>query len=151
MAGLFFRMIISLLLILFLTYYVLKFIRKQQSFQQKQKLWIKILDYQSLGANRGIYLLEIMNAVYVVGASDGKINILNEIDTKDQHWQDIKEYLEKEEETTTLDVTKLKDCFAKFRTTANNTEIPFKSQLKDQLKRSQRLVQRMQKGGSGDK
>lgn len=92
-AGLFFRILASLALIIILTYFVLYIVKKQQNFRQQQKEWVKIFDYQALGPNRGLYLLELYNAVVIAGVSEGQIAILKEINPDDEEWREMKEKL----------------------------------------------------------
>lgn len=97
MATLFMRALISMAVILLLTYFVLRLIKRQQDLQQKRrndsKLWIKVYDYQALGPNRGIYLIELFSRVYVVGASENGMNILREVAPDDEEWLAVQDVL----------------------------------------------------------
>lgn len=148
-AGLFLRIIISLIFILVITYVVMKLLKRQNDLQQRQKNWIRIFDYQGLGTNRGIYLMEILNDVYLVGVSEGQINILKEIDQSDDYWDDIKESFEKnQEEILPWGLEKLiKENLGKFKLVNSQKEKPFKKQLDDQLDRTGRLYRQVSRGG----
>lgn len=97
MATLFMRALISMVVILLLTYFVLRLIKRQQDIQLKRqndsKLWIRIYDYQALGPNRGIYLIELFSRIYVVGATENGINILREVAPDDEEWLAVKDML----------------------------------------------------------
>lgn len=152
-AGLFFRIIISLIFILVITYVVMKLLKRQNDLQQRQKSWIRIFDYQGLGANRGIYLLELLNDVYVVGVSEGQINILREVDQNDDFWNDVKDSLEqKQEEILPWGLEKLiKENLGKFKPNNNmRKESSFKKELDDQLGRTNRLYRQMSRGDKDD-
>jgi len=148
-AGLFFRIIISLIFILVITYFVMKLLKRQNDLQQRQKNWIKIFDYQGLGTNRGIYLMEILNDVYLVGVSEGQINILKEIDQSDDYWDDIKEsFAKNQEEILPWGLEKLiKENMGKFKLVNSQKENPFKKHLDDQLDRTSRLYRHVSRGG----
>jgi len=149
-AGLFFRIIVSLIFILGITYVVMRVLKRQNDLQQRQKSWIRVFDYQGLGTNRGIYLLEILGDVYVLGVSEGQINILKEIDPADDYWNDIKENLERSQ----LDVLPwgleriLKENLGKLKSSKRSADTDFKKQLDSQLGRSNRLYRQISKGGN---
>lgn len=96
--GLFFRILASLLVIIILTYFVLQIIKKQNDLRFREKGWIRVLDYQALGPNRGIYLMELLNCVCLVGASEGQLGIIKEIDPEDETYLAVKEQLDKRAE-----------------------------------------------------
>lgn len=102
MAGLFLRALISLVIIVLLTYLILRVIKRQQDVQQKIKNdrrgWIKIYDYQVLGSNKGLYLVEIFSGIYVIGAAENGINIVKEISQDNEEWLAVKEMLNNPEE-----------------------------------------------------
>lgn len=149
MAGYFFRVLISLIVIIILTYLIINLIKKQNDFQQKQKSWIRIIDYQALGANRGIYLVDMLSAIYVLGVSEGQINILKEIDPNDDNWLIIRENLEQRDVLPLGLVHKLKEGLKNLRSSKEPDNGRFKDQLEQQIKRSHRLY-RQYTGGEGD-
>ncbi len=149
-AGYVFRIIISLAFILAITYFVMRILKKQCSIQQRQKNWIRIFDYQGLAANRGIYLVEILGKVYVLGASEGQISILAEIDQDDEYWNDIKEdVINAQEELLPPTMKKwVADNLGLFRKYQKGN--CFSSELDKQLDRSQRLYRHISQGGQGN-
>jgi flagellar biogenesis protein FliO len=130
-AGLFFRVVFTLLFILFIVYLVMKLIRKQNILRQNQKTWIKILDYQALGLNRGLYLMELYDMTCIVSICEGEINILKEIDTTDEKWFDVKDSIALEEDIVSKGIGKI------FRGEINRGN--FQKQLEDQINRSKYL------------
>lgn len=102
MAGLFLRVVLTLAVIIFLTYIVLRIIKRQQSIQQKisneRKGWVRVYDYQGLGANRGLYLVELFSGVCVLGVSENGITLLKEIPEDNEEWLALKDNLEMPEE-----------------------------------------------------
>lgn len=149
MAGYFIRVFFSLILIIILTYVVIKMIKKQNDIQQRQKEWIKIIDYQALGSNRGIYLVEILAVVYILGVSEGQLSILKEIDPQDDNWLVMREHIE-HQETLPMGLDRmLKDGLRRFKSSGGSDTVRFKDQLEQQLNRSQRLYRKFT-GGEGD-
>jgi len=74
--SLLFRYILSVLGVLILTYFGVKFFVRGTNPQTEYGDWIQILDHMPLGTNRGIYLVEIENKGYVLGITEQQINIL---------------------------------------------------------------------------
>lgn len=148
-AGLFFRIIISMFFILLITYAVMRLLKRQNDLQQRQKAWIRVLDYQGLGANRGIYLMEILNRDYLVGVSEGSINILLEIDQDDEYWRDIKDTLEEgQAEILPKSIEKLvTDGLGRFKAREGLKGKSFENQLDKQLGRTNRLYDQLTRGG----
>lgn len=154
MAGYFFRVLVSLLIILVLTYLVIRVIKKQQEIGQRMertgKDWIRVFDYYNLGVNRGIYLAQIFSAVYIIAVSDNHLSILKEIDPSDEEWQSIRENLEKQKEiipsgwlkrlTASLKGSRRED----FKTVLDHN---LNSQISGQLDRTRRLYRQIKRGG----
>lgn len=160
-AEIFFRVMASLLVILVLTYLVLKVVKKQQELQQKQQFrdrgWIRVLDYQALGTNRGLYLLEIINRVFIVGVSENQINIITEIDPSDESWNRLRENMEKPVRSEPLSWHKIVgEMIKKLGIVASPQEKAFQQELaekltlqvNDQMDRTHRLFRRVAKGGN---
>ena len=140
-AGLFFRIVLSLIFILLIVSLVLKLLNKQQILRQNQKRWIKILDYQTLGANRGLYLLELYDLTCIVSVSDGQINILKEIDTQTEKLEEIQAELRQPEDLMTKGLGKLFNGRFPFKShrPEKKPENEFHLQLVEQLRRTQHL------------
>lgn len=147
--NLFFRIIISLVFILFLTYLVLKLLKRQNTLQLRQKSWIRIYDYQALGTNRGIYLMEMFSRIYLVAVTEGQVNILLEIDSDDEEWTDLRESLQSAQEEAILPWglgEALKERWSKLRTNSGDAKI-LKGDFSQQLDRAERLYRQVSKGG----
>lgn len=153
MAGYFFKTVLSLGLIIFLTYLIMQLLKKQSAWGQGQKEWIRILDYQALGGNRGIYLVEMLDSVYLLGVSEGQVNILKEINPLDDSWQILKEKLDYQETST----SSWHSWFGRFMRKgqgkvpyrSEDVTTSFKDRLEQQLKRSQQLSRQFT-GRNGD-
>ncbi len=148
MSGLFFRVLISFILIILLLYGVLKLLKKQQEIrlqiQQDRKNWIKVYDYQELGTGKGVYLTEIMSKVCILGVTDNNVSLLKEIESEDETWQDIKDGL----------IDKRKENpkgIGGFFSTSLKEELEGQKNnvIDEQLQRTRRLFNRV-KGGNGD-
>lgn len=72
------RLVISLIVIAILAYLVIKFLRKNMQARNDGDS-ISILDQVALGLNKGIFITEIGNKVYVLGVTDHNINLVTEI------------------------------------------------------------------------
>ncbi|HHY06627.1 MAG TPA: FliO/MopB family protein [Clostridia bacterium] len=150
-AALFFRVILTLLFIIFVTYFILRFVKRQQNLQQNQKNWVKIFDYQALGANQGLYLMEIYDLTCIVAVSDGQINILKEIETNTKKWEEIKNSLS---ETEDLFVEGIGRLFPRKKTSQDKkhftTKGDFQQQLAEQFRRNQHLSRGVFQGRNKD-
>lgn len=161
MAGLFIRSFLSLAVIVLLTYFVLRFIKKQQSIQQKirneRKGWVRIHDYQALGANKGLYLLEIFSGICVAGVTENGINIIKEIKEDSEEWLAVKEILHESEEIMPPGLTRLlkKDIFSFKKIKNNNVNFQdvlnnrLGKNISNQLERTHNLHNRTTKGANG--
>lgn len=151
-AGYFLQIIVTMIFIVFVTYLVMKLLKRQINLQQRQKNWIRIYDYQGLGNNRGIYLAEILGQIYVMAICDGKFSILQEIDPEDENWLAIKDGLEEgQEEILPPGLKKwLTGNVGLLRSRKTAAEKNFEKELDEQLARSQRLFRHISKGGKGD-
>lgn len=149
--ALFFRIILTLIFVVLITYIILRIIKRQQNLQQNQKKWVKILDYQALGTNRGLYLIELYDIVCIVAVSDGQISILKEIDTGNEKWEEIKNSLLDSEDFVTKGIErlfKIKD----YSLTKNIdlTRNDFQQQLAEQFRKNQHLSQDIFRGRDRD-
>ena len=148
-AGLFFRVILTLLFIIFITYLILRLIKRQQYFRQNQKKWAKIFDYQPLGANQGLYLMELYDSVYIIAVSDARIEILKEIDINTDKWAEIVSSLQ-EDDLLPRGIMK----YFPFRETASReksfNKIHFQKELSEQIHRNQRLTRDVLQRGQKD-
>ncbi|MDX9871937.1 MAG: flagellar biosynthetic protein FliO [Clostridia bacterium] len=155
MAGLFLRVVLTLAVIIFLTYIVLRMVKRQQSIQQKisneRKGWVRVYDYQGLGTNRGLYLVELFSGVCVLGASENGITLLKEIPEDSEEWLALKDNLDLPEEVIPPGLSDfLKNTaglFHKNRNTPKSFAQELKENLTDQvngqLDRTRRLSQRI--------
>ncbi|MDD2401312.1 MAG: flagellar biosynthetic protein FliO [Clostridia bacterium] len=144
-AGLFFRVILTLLFILFVIYMIIRLINMKQNLKQNQKKWVKIIDYQGLGTNRGLYLMELYDVTCIVSVCEGQISILKEIDKNDDRWQEIEEGINKSDDVFPKGVINL---LRGGYTGKSNDDISkdisrdaFKNKLYEQLKRTKDLSQ----------
>jgi flagellar biogenesis protein FliO len=139
-AGLFFRIILSFIFILLVVYLVLKILNKQQNLRHNQKNWIKILDYQALGSNRGLYLIELYDITCIIAASEGQITILKEINTGTEKWQETKETLVTSEDLISKGLGRLfNGSFSAKKPNGKIAGKEFQQQLAEQLRRTRNL------------
>lgn len=82
MFWLFIRLLLSLLLIIGLTYFGIKVLGKQWG-RKSAGTWINILDQMALGQNKGIFITEVAGKVFVLGVTDHSISKLLEIDDQE--------------------------------------------------------------------
>lgn len=161
MAGLFLRAVISLVVIVLLTYLILRVIKRQQDVQQKirndRRGWVKIYDYQVLGPNKGLYLVEIFSGICVIGVTENGISIIKEISQDNEEWLAVKEMLNNPEEIIPPGLAKfIKNNIGLFNKKDSSNDA-FKKELSqrlnikvnDQLDRTHRLYRRTT-GGRND-
>lgn len=149
--ALFFRILLSLLLIVAVIYIILKIINQQQKLRDNQKKWVKVLDYQPLGPNRGLYLMEIYDLTCIMAITDGQISILKEIDINTKKWEEIKDNLQQIEDILPSGLGKIFRSKFPFRKSSEKTkETSFKQQLAEQFRKSQYLSQEITKGRDRD-
>lgn len=75
---LFVKLVISLVVIVLLAYFSLKFLRKNMQ-TKNIGASIHILDQHAFGLNKGIYVTEIGSKVYVLGVTESNISLVTEI------------------------------------------------------------------------
>lgn len=143
-AALFFRIIFTLIFIVFVAYLILRLIQRQQNLQQNQKKWVKIFDYQALGSNRGLYLMELYGHTCIVAVSEGQINILQEIDTNTENWEKVKNSLLESEDLLTKGMGKL------FKKEKDFPKSDFQQQLAEQFRRNRHLSRGIFQGRDKD-
>ncbi|MGI6606264.1 MAG: flagellar biosynthetic protein FliO [Peptococcia bacterium] len=149
--ALFFRIILSLFLIIFIVYFILRIINQQQKLRDNQRKWIKILDYQPLGPNRGLYLMELDDLTCIVAVSDGQISILKQIKTDSPKWKEIKENLQEIENIMPFRIGRFfKEGFPLRKNGDELKHERFQQQLAEQLRKSQHLSHEIIKGGDRD-
>jgi len=79
MFWLFIKLIISLAVIVGLTYLTVRVVRRNLTYSSAGE-FIRVLDQHAFAMNKGVYITEVAGRVYVMGVTDHNINILSEID-----------------------------------------------------------------------
>jgi flagellar protein FliO/FliZ len=133
----FIKMFLALAFVLFLVYFLLKFVTKRNRiFQQGQS--IVNLGGTSLGQNKSIQMVKVGNRLFVIGVGES-ISLLKEIDDEQERIQLIEDFERKQElivepkdfiqKTTTI----LNDSLKRNR--AKEKETIFSTAFKDQLEK----------------
>ncbi|NPV92039.1 MAG: FliO/MopB family protein [Firmicutes bacterium] len=78
MAGLFFKIVLCLAVIVALTYGLMRLLKRQ--FRTSDSSLINVIDQISLGPNRGVYLANIAGRIVALGITDHQIVKILEID-----------------------------------------------------------------------
>lgn len=78
MAGLFFKIVLCLVVIIALTYGLMRLLRRQ--FKTSSSSLINVIDQLSLGPNRGVYLANIAGRIVALGITDHQIVKILEIE-----------------------------------------------------------------------
>ena len=78
MAGLFFKIVLCLVVITALTYGLMRLLRRQ--FKTSSSSLINVIDQLSLGPNRGVYLANIAGRIVALGITDHQIVKILEIE-----------------------------------------------------------------------
>jgi flagellar biogenesis protein FliO len=150
-SALFFRIILSLFLIIFIVYFILRIINQQQKLRDNQRKWVKILDYQPLGPNRGLYLMELDDLTCIVAVSDSQISIVKKIETDSPRWKEIKENLQEIENIMPFRISRFfKEGFPLRKNNEELNRQRFQQQLAEQLRKSQHLSHEIIKGRDRD-
>lgn len=82
MFGLFLRLLISLILISGLAFLTMKFLRRNMQVLSRG-VNIKVLDQYAFSMNKGVYITQIADKVYVLGVTDQSINCITVIEDQD--------------------------------------------------------------------
>ena len=97
MLGLFFRLMVSLVIIVGLAYLVMRLMRKNMRVLSRAEN-IKVLDHHSFSLNKGVYITQIAGQVYVLGITDHNINLITEITDSETIERLVIQAREKDEE-----------------------------------------------------
>jgi flagellar biosynthetic protein FliO len=126
--GLLFKILVSVLVIVILSYGLIRFFGK--GFKLQGGTWINILDHVSLGPNRGIYLVDIGGKVLVLGITDHNMVKIMEIED-DVTIAEMRLYQSNLDDSA---VRKWKRRINRFRSSSNNhPSIDTQDQLKQRL------------------
>lgn len=77
------RYLIAVVFVVSLLYFTLKYITKKNEPKYREGNWSNVLDFNYMGNNRGLYLVEINNEGYVIGSTENSLNLLTKIDKQD--------------------------------------------------------------------
>lgn len=78
MFWLFIKLVVSLAVIVGLTYLTVKVLRRKLTYSLAGE-FIKVLDQHAFAMNKGVYITEVAGRVYVLGVTDHNITILSEV------------------------------------------------------------------------
>ncbi|WP_338786611.1 flagellar biosynthetic protein FliO [Metabacillus sp. FJAT-53654] len=133
----FIKMFLALAFVLFLVYFLLKFVTKRnRMFQQGQS--IVNLGGTSLGQSKSIQMVKVGNRLFVLGVGES-ISLLKEIDDEQERNQLIEDFERKQEQ-----IVEPKDLIQKVTTILNDNlkrnrakekETTFSTSFKDQLEK----------------
>ena len=73
------RYVFAVIFVVSLLYFTLKFIIKKNDIKYSEGNWVNVLDYNHLGNNKGLYLVEINKEGYVLAASENNMEFLTKI------------------------------------------------------------------------
>jgi flagellar biogenesis protein FliO len=82
------RYLIAVIFVVSLLYFTLKYIGHKNEPKYKEGNWVNVLDYNYMGNNRGLYLVEISNQGYVIGSTENSMNLLTKLE--EQEFEKIK-------------------------------------------------------------
>ena len=77
------RYLIAVIFVVSLLYFTLKFLIRRNEPKYLENHWMNVLDYNYLGNNKGLYLVEINNEGYVLAASENHMTLLTKIDEEE--------------------------------------------------------------------
>lgn len=93
MGSLLLRLFISLIVVLGLAFFVLKYLQKRTAISQTGR-WIRVIDQVGIGPNKALLLAEIAGRLYVLGVTDHNISKILEIKEASQVEAILEESLE---------------------------------------------------------
>ncbi|WP_228460311.1 flagellar biosynthetic protein FliO [Cytobacillus dafuensis] len=150
----FIKMIFATIFVVALLYFMLKLINKKSKTYKSSQL-VENLGGTSLGTNRSVQLIKVGNRILVVGVGEN-IQLLKEIEDKEEYGQLIKEYNQKMEQ-----LIQPSDIVTKVLQRRKNTQQDdrkgnhFQSLLKQQLdnisKDRKKMYEEMEKKGSDER
>jgi len=132
---LFFKLVVSLVVIVGLAYLTMKILRKNLQVTSKGET-ISVLDQYAFSLNKGIFITEIAGRVYVLGITDQNINLITEITDQDAISEMVAKAREREMEGIIPPSILERIWPDRFRTavTANRS---FKSHIREQIEKLQ--------------
>lgn len=138
MIGLFFKLVVSLVIITGLAYLVMRLMRKNMRVLSRTEN-IKVLDHYAFSLNKGIYITQIAGQVCVLGVTDHNISLITEINDKDLAEQLILQAKEKEEEPV-IPAGVLDRIVPKMRRSVSGKST-FNTHIQNQIKKLQSMVE----------
>lgn len=76
------RMVLVLALVVGLIYALYYFLKRSRDGSTEQSSFISLLSSQSLPGGKQLHIIDVAGRVYLLGAADGSINLITEIDDK---------------------------------------------------------------------
>lgn len=147
----FIRMIFTMIFVVALLYFVLRFIGKKTRSYQKAS-FIENLGGTSLGGNRSIQLVKVGERVLIVGVGED-IQLLSEIKDEEERNQLLDEYNQKIEQMIQPSdlLNKWKNRFIQSKTEpATSFTEKFKNELEQMKESRKKLVQKLDEKGRDD-
>lgn len=146
----FLRMIFTMIFVVALLYFVLRFIGKKTKSYQKAS-FIENIGGTSLGGNRSIQLVKVGERVLIVGVGEN-IQLLAEIKDDGERNELLDEYNQKIEQMIQPSdlLTKWKDRFMQPKTDQTSFTTKFKHELEQMKESRKQLVKKLDEKGRDD-
>ncbi len=137
MTSLFFRLLVSLIIIVGLTYLTMKLLRKNMKVLTKAAS-INVLDQYAFSINKGIYITQIAGKVYVLGVTDHNISLITEI-TDEAEIEEISARARERDAEPIIPSSILKRIIPGF-SSPNVSHGSFNSHIQKQIEKLQKIV-----------
>lgn len=138
MVSLFFKLFISLIIIVGLTYLTMKLLRKNMKVLSKAAS-INVLDQFAFSMNKGIYITQIAGKVYVLGVTDHNINLITEI-TDETEIDEIFAKAKEREAEPIIPASIMERIIPGFLSQKVSRDKSFNSHIQQQIKKLQKMV-----------
>lgn len=142
--SLFFRLLVSLLIIGGLAYLMMKLLRKNMRVLSRG-VSINVLDQFAFSINKGIYITQIAGKVYVLGVTDHNVNLITEI-TDENVIEEIVAKAKEREMEPIIPPSIMERILPGFLSQNVSESHSFQSHIQKQIKKLQKMVD--YRGGS---
>lgn len=143
MFWLFIRLVISLAIIVGLTYLTVKVMRRKLTYSSAGE-FIKVLDQHAFAMNKGVYITEVAGRVYVLGVTDHNINILSEVSDV-QVIEELRGRAEERLNEPVIPPGLLEKFLPQMKNRAQNQTPSFGTHIQEQIKKLHSLVEKSNK------
>lgn len=142
------KLIISLVIIVGLTILVMKLLRKNMKVLSRG-VNISVLDQYAFSLNKGVYITQVVDRVYVLGVTDHNISLITEITDREQINELVTRAREKELEPI-IPPSILERILPGMLRRSNSGGKSFNSHIQHQIRKLQSMMDNLGQNSRGD-